>query len=355
MGYEIDFLSVGDSNGDAICVRYGTPELGYSIHVTDGGYVDTGQRIINHVNQYYGKDSRIANIVLSHQDSDHIAGLIPVVRHFNVGALWMNRPWLYASEILPAFHGNYTVDGLRKAIRDAYPLLAELEEVAIDKGVPIYESFAGAWIGQFLVLAPTKARYLMLIPEFDRTPASYAKPIKGLLGRLFEAAKKITSFFETWTSEALQENPSPTSASNESCVVQLGVFGQKTALLTADAGPISLTEAANTAQTHGLLFPPSFVQVPHHGSRRNVTPSVLDRWLGAPLPQGSPTRGLAFCSVGVNKPEYPRMRVANAFLRRGYPVYKTDGGGWIRHSHDMPNRDGAQPINSIPFTSSYEE
>ncbi|TCR76746.1 beta-lactamase superfamily II metal-dependent hydrolase [Rhizobium sp. BK376] len=355
MGYEIDFLSVGDSNGDAICVRYGTPELGYAVHITDGGFVDTGQRIIDHVNKYYGHGSRIENVVLSHQDSDHIAGLIPVVRHFDVGALWMNRPWLYAGELLQAFHGNYTVEGLRKAIRDAYPLLAELEEVASSKGIPIYETFAGAWIGSFLVLAPSRARYLALIPEFDRTPESYTKPVKGILGKMFEAAKKVVSFFETWGSEALQENPAPTSASNESCVVQLGLFNGKTVLLTADAGPTTLSEAADTAAAIGLLFPPSVVQVPHHGSRRNVTPAVLNRWLGNPLPEGSAIRGFAFCSVGDNKPEYPRRRVSNAFLRRGYPVYKTGNGGeWLHHHDDMPARVGF-PIAPVPFTNSYEE
>jgi beta-lactamase superfamily II metal-dependent hydrolase len=356
VGYEIDFLSVGDSNGDAICIRYGTPGLGYNIHITDGGYADTGQRIIDHVNQYYGTGSRIANVVLSHQDGDHIAGLIPVVRHVDVGAVWMNRPWLYAAEILHAFHGNYTVDGLRRAIRDAYPLLVELEETALAKGIPVYESFAGQWIGKFLVLAPTRERYLTLIPEFDRTPSSYAKPVKGVFAKLFEAAKNLASFFETWTTEALQENPSPTSASNESCVIQLGIFDQKTVLLTADAGPVALAEAADVAQAIGVLRPPAFVQVPHHGSRRNVTPSVLNRWLGMPVPEGSVNRGTAFCSVGVNKPEYPRKRVSNAFLRRGYPVYKTEtAGGWIRHAHDMPDRDGMQPINAVAFTSWYEE
>ncbi len=356
MGYEIDFLSVGDSNGDAICVRYGSAELGYTIHITDGGYADTGQRMIDHVNQYYGRTARIENVVLSHQDGDHIAGLIPVVRQLDVGAVWMNRPWLYADELLHAFHGNYSAEGLTKAIRNAYPLLVELEQAALARGIPVHECFAGKLIGNFLVLAPTRERYLALVPTFDRTPSSYAKPVKGALGKLFEVAKNLGSFFETWTTEALQENPSPTSASNESCVVQLGVFEEGTVLLTADAGPSALAEAADVAEARNLLQPPKFVQVPHHGSRRNVTPSVLNRWLGVPLPEGSSPRGTAFCSVGVNKPEYPRKRVSNAFLRRGYPVHKTTGaGGWIRHSNDMPTREGMQPIQHVPFTSRYEE
>ena len=36
--YEIDFLPVGNSNGDAICVRHGNDNEGYHLHVIDGGY-----------------------------------------------------------------------------------------------------------------------------------------------------------------------------------------------------------------------------------------------------------------------------------------------------------------------------
>ncbi len=119
MGYELDFLPVGDSNGDAICIRYGTPGA-YKIHVVDGGYVDTGQIVVDHIKMYYGSPTFIDNVVLSHADRDHAGGLKAVLESFNVGALWMNRPWLYCGEIINNFHGNYTVEGLRKKIRDEY-------------------------------------------------------------------------------------------------------------------------------------------------------------------------------------------------------------------------------------------
>ncbi|MCD1266855.1 hypothetical protein B5M44_21465 [Shinella sumterensis] len=354
MSYEIEFLSVGDSNGDAICVRYGNPLSGFVIHVVDGGYAPTGQTIIDHINKYYGAPKRIDHVVLTHADNDHVSGLLDVVRYFEVGALWMNRPWLYAAEIVGSFHGNYTAEGLFKTIRAAYPLVAQLEEIAIAKGVPIYEAFAGTQIGAFTVLAPTRDRYLELIPDFNRTPTSYDAAEKGFMDRLVEAAKTVVRFLETWTSEALQENPSPTSASNESCIVQLADFDGRTALLTADAGPSALKEAAQVAAYLGRLSAPTFVQIPHHGSRRNVTPSVLNIWLGPPLPEGSKTvRGTAFCSVGVNKPEYPRKRVSNAFIRRGYNVHRS-GTGWIRHYYDIP-RENMKPLTPMPFSSAYEE
>jgi hypothetical protein len=36
--FEIDFLPVGKSSGDAILVRYGNPLSGYTVHLTDGAY-----------------------------------------------------------------------------------------------------------------------------------------------------------------------------------------------------------------------------------------------------------------------------------------------------------------------------
>ncbi|MCC0055321.1 MAG: MBL fold metallo-hydrolase [Rhodobiaceae bacterium] len=354
MAYEIEFLPVGESNGDAICVRHGDAQTGYTIYVVDGGYAATGQTIIDHINEHYGAPGFIDHVVLSHADNDHVTGLISVVKHFDVGALWMNRPWRFAAEIVGAFHGNYTFDGLAKVIRDAYPLLAQLEDLAVSKGIPINDAFTYTQIGAFTVMAPTRERYLELIPQFDRTPTSYVRPEKGIFAKLGEAVKQLMQFFESWGEEALEENPAPTSPSNESCIVQLGSLDGRTALLTADAGPDALGRAADAAEHLGRLSPPNFVQVPHHGSRRNVTPSVLNRWLGNVLPEGSASRGTAFCSVGNNKPEYPRRRVSNAFLRRGYPVSKTTGG-WIRQSHDMPSRDGSGALTAIAFASKYTE
>ena len=90
-------------------------------------------------------------------------------------------------------------------------------------------------------------------------------------------------------------------------------------LLTADVGPVGLDEAADFAATLRLNRP-RFVQIPHHGSRHNVTPAVLDRWLGPKKAQGTRI-GIAFCSIGANKPDYPRGQVKNAFIRRGYEVF----------------------------------
>lgn len=354
MPYEIDFLSVGESNGDAICVRYGQHGSRYTIHVVDAGYSDTGQSVVDHLNAYYGRPTYIDHVVLSHADRDHAGGLPTVLESFDVGTLWMNRPWLYAEEIVDRFHGNFTVQGLRNRIRDEYPLLVEIERIAERRGIPINEVFAGHEIGAFRVLAPLRGTYLSLIPELDRTPTSKADADGGIFGIIREFTKEVQAWIETWSDEKLSENPPPTSASNESSVVQMAVIDDQHLVLTADAGPKALDEAARVAQHFGIMGLPKFFQIPHHGSRRNVTPTVLNRWLGGTVPQGNQNYGVAYCSVGTNKPEYPRHRVRNAVLRRGYGVFVCRTG-WINYHSGFGGRPGCVPLASESFQSYYNE
>jgi hypothetical protein len=65
----------------------------------------------------------------------------------------MNRPWLYASEVLDQFHGSYTLAGLIDRMKALHPYLIEIEDIAADKGIPIYPAFQGSQIGEFTVLA----------------------------------------------------------------------------------------------------------------------------------------------------------------------------------------------------------
>ncbi|WP_275902295.1 hypothetical protein, partial [Myxococcus vastator] len=137
-----------------------------------------------------------------------------------------------------------------------------------------------------------------------------------------------------------------TAHENESSVVQFANFDGRGVLLTGDAGVISLHEAANYAQHLGIpLSGLNFMQVPHHGSRHNVSPSVLDRWLGSR--SALPMRDtIAFASVAKECETHPRRKVVNAFMRRGARVYTTKGSK-MRHSYDMPAR--ADYSDSVPL------
>jgi hypothetical protein len=69
-------------------------------------------------------------------------------------------------------------------------------------------------------------------------------------------------------------------------------------LLTGDAGINGLTWAADWADSLGLpLQNFSFVQIPHHGSRRNVGPAILTRLLGSMQQENDPTRSRTTNSI----------------------------------------------------------
>jgi len=282
-------------------------------------------------------------MVLSHADDDHAPGLVEVMKTMTVQNLYMNRPWLYAAETLQYFHGRYTLEGLIKKMRDMHPYLVELEELAEKQGTIIHDVFQGKQIGNFTVLAPSRERYVRLIPDLEKTPdrKSAADSVGGYIAEAFRKVRD--KLFESWDIETLSNNPDPTSASNETSVVQLGELDGQRILLTADVGPEGLNEAADYAALLGKLKIPHYVQVPHHGSRRNVTPNVLDRWLGKKMDQGGKC-GSAICSVGEGKDEYPRGQVSNAFLRRGYPVYVTRGGAITYHSGGTRGWPAATPV-----------
>jgi beta-lactamase superfamily II metal-dependent hydrolase len=352
VSFEIDFLPVGEKScsGDAICLRYGSVD-GFTIHVIDGGYTETTETIIHHLNAHYGRPNRIENVVLTHADGDHAAGLVGILEQYEVGALWMNRPWLYAAEIIHRHHANWTVDGLTAHLKDAFPKLIELEAIANRKGIPIYDPLQGTNIGAFTVLAPSRERYIALISDFDKAPPVYNK---SALDWLVETVKKAAVLVrETWTGETLSDSPEATSATNESSVVQAARIDGKVIVLTGDVGPAGLTEAADYAQQFGI-FQPAFFQVPHHGSRRNVTPTTLNRWLGGPLADPNTIRGTAFCSAAESDEEHPRKKVLNAFLRRGYPVHTTNGGPKCE-PHNMPIRLGWSRSVPAAFATEVEE
>jgi beta-lactamase superfamily II metal-dependent hydrolase len=350
MPIAVDFLPVGDSNGDAIIIQYGQGDTFY-LQVVDGGYTQVGEEMVAHIEQNYGKDVTIADMVVSHADNDHAKGLIPVFKRFRVASLWMNRPWLYAQEVLDRFHGNWSLDGWIKDVRASHGYLVELEELARGRGMDPKEVFRGSQIGPFHVLAPSRERYISLIPDLDKTPPPYKS--ESMVKSLVEVVRGvIDGMKETMGVETLDSNPPATSASNETSVVQLGVYDNKRILLTADVGPVGLMEAAQYAQVLGLLGPPDMIQIPHQGSRRNVTPAVLNAWLGVPN-GGNPTRGSALVMVGRNKTEHPRKKVKNAFIRRGYPVYVTRSTSWMHMPYGYDLR--GSPMTAETFSYDVEE
>ncbi len=354
--YEIDFLNVeSKKSGDAICIRYQVNGQ-QRIHIVDGGFQATGDKVVTHINMYYNAPAFIDAVVVTHPDGDHAGGLRIVLEHFNVGELWMLRPWLYANELIDRFKRFTSVDNLKKRLKELYPNLAALEEIAIQKGIPIKEPFQGAVIGAFNVLAPSKTRYLDLVVESEKTPEHHEKAedvFSGLLGLLGDAARTIASVL--WGEENFSTEP--TSAENEMSVVQYAYLCENKILLTGDAGRDALTEAADFAPYVGLTLPGiDRFQVPHHGSRRNVSTELLDRWLGEkPFFQPSPddTTFTAIVSASKEDEHHPRKAVVRGMIHRKGKVISTENG-CISTQKNAPSREGWSTVSSLPYPEEQE-
>ena len=213
--YEIDFLDVETKkSGDAIAIRYEV-DGEQRIHIVDGGFQALADKIIDHVITHFNNQP-IDHVVVTHPDGDHAGGLRGILEKCNVGALWMLRPWLYADQLIGAFETYNSPERLAARLKQIYPNLAALEEIAIDRGIPIYEPFQGARIGAFTVLAPSPTRYFGLVISSERTPETvddHQNVIAALLGGAWEMAARALNFLKgEWGFEVF--SPNETSAEN---------------------------------------------------------------------------------------------------------------------------------------------
>jgi beta-lactamase superfamily II metal-dependent hydrolase len=369
MNCEIEFLPVGEKSkpGDAIVVRYGDVNS-FELMVVDGGNLESGKSLVEHIRQEFG-NHRVANVVLTHADADHASGLRELLKEIPVDNLWLHIPWLLANEAKSLFQNkNWADAGLTEAIQKEYDVIKEIFDLGRSNCKNIYYPFAGSNVGPFRVLSPHRQVYLHLLPQFDKTPAAdqaaieaagfwigkaQSLPLSAFFEKLTAKVQKLVK--ETWAVERLKDG-GVTSASNESSVVLYGDFGPgRKVLLTGDGGPWALSLAAYAAEQAGLpLKDFMFVQIPHHGSRRNVGPTVLNRLLGPIQQENTSARFSAFVSAPKADDIHPRKMVLNAFIRRGATVIATQGTKKVFWG-GFPPRAGYIISQSIPFTADVED
>ncbi len=370
MQYEFDFLAVGEGSraGDAIIVRYG--EIGNPrLMLVDGGTAETGEKLVTRLKHYFGNNVTLDHVVLTHSDADHASGLREVLREIPVASVWLHIPWLLAAGAKQFFERKtWTDQTLSAAIKTEYDIIGELVDLAMAApGTQIYFPFQGSQIGPFTVLSPSRYAYERLLPQFEKTPEAdqaaleavnmwIGKAPGGLFKAVIEATRaKVSNWLpESWAVERLQDG-GKTSASNESSVVLYGDFGNEgRVLLTGDAGVNALNWSVNYAQATGRVLQQfKMIQIPHHGSRRNVGPTVLNALIGPIKPENSATHFTAIVSAPKDDDQHPRKIVLNAFRRRGAEVFATQGTNLLHSSGGFPSR-GYTLAPSIPFADKVE-
>jgi len=353
MGFEVDFLAVGDGErgGDSIALRFGDlngERSDQTVIIIDGGTKDSGQELVDHINEHYGTNM-VDYVFLTHPDSDHSSGLTVVLEEMEVGHLFMHQPWEYADEIKKVIEQEVTEKTVENRFRKSLKMAHSLKEIADEKGIQITEPFEGLTLGNGMIhiLGPHQDFYKELLPDFRGiTEMTETDSGASILKQLLTKAKDAL----VWVEEAMHietlDDSGETSPENNSSAIILVSLGGKQLMFTGDAGIPALTAALDYCDGIGLaLNDLHFFQIPHHGSRRNIGPGILNRIQPNIGYVSAPKEG---------DPKHPSKRVTNALIRRNIKPYSTQGKG-LRHHDNAPERSGWSAATPLPFHEKFQE
>ncbi len=360
MGYEVDFIGVGQESksGDAIALRLGNLHGSRDeqmVVVIDGGFKDDGQRIVDHIKSHYGTES-VDLAICTHPDQDHINGLEKVIEELDVKELWMHLPWDHNQGLADKFHdGRITDNSISDRLKETLNKAYELYELATSRGVTVREPFTDLADadGNVKVLSPSLNYYEGLIPEFDGMPETKRADsmFEAALNTVLSGMRKI---FAKWGEDLIYDDGETSAKNNSSVITQIIVDGKRL-VFTGDAGIEALGYAADQLDSCIDSAEISFIQIPHHGSRRNVGPTVLNRLIGSPVGAGETRSITAIASTAKQgEPKHPRKAVLNAFIHRGAKVLATRGTG-ICHLSNAPDRSGWSSLEPEPYHSEFDE
>ena len=352
-GYEILFMPVGNESksGDAIALRVGNlfgRREEQTVILIDGGFQETGEYVVEKIPAFF-RTKTIDFVVSTHPDQDHIGGLTTVLDELDVRSLLMHQPWKF----LP-----------QSKLPDAVDSAVALYKKAKEKGIPILgQPFANEWAenikgGHMRVVGPSRNYYTQLLPEFDSDgkPADVRSGIMAKAAKIVDEAKNWV--LETMDKDSIRDDVDTSATNNSSVMLEIMVDGKRI-LFTGDAGISALAEAAafmGCSPGENLAV----IQIPHHGSRHNVGPIVLNQIVGSIGDQKNPPiDAVVSCALDGESQKHPNKRVLNAFTRRGVRCYKTQDknigqkDGCVVY-HNAPNR-GLAPITQCPFYSTVEQ
>ena len=343
---QVDFLPVesGEKSGDAITFRYGNfaDRASFKVDVIDGGTLKSGEKLVEHIKTHYNTD-HVDLIICTHPDADHASGLREVMNNCTVGELWIHKPWDHSAQICDLFQdGRITTNSLSERLKEAYNYAHELVEIAEEKGINVREPFAEreSEDGYITVLGPSIDFYRELLPEFARSPQARSIHEKVFSRNLEKAINWIE---ETLDIETLGED-GETSAENRSSAIILFQFSGNKILFTGDAGIDSMKNVIEFAEDNSIdISRVDVFQIPHHGSKRNISPSILD----------SIRCESAYASASKEAPKHPAKKVTNALKRRDAKVFTTEGVS-LGYFFNAP-RDGWSAAAEIPFYSQVED
>lgn len=360
MGYEFDFFQVGEASkpGDATCFRFGdlfspNHKEKQFVGVIDAGTRDTGVKMAEHIKEFY-KTETIDVAFATHPHDDHIQGLFSLIENMSVKNLVMHLPWEYNQELHEILDdGRRTHESVRTLLQRSLYSLNSLHETAKANGVTVHDflddSVQAILPSEITILGPSYDYYMELLPAFVEDTQARVTTSDSLFGR-------VRDFFD-FLFEAL-EDPAErdVSAMNNSSAIILISVEENRFLFTGDAGVPALDLAIDYAEQNNIcIYQPNYFHIPHHGSARNLGPTILDRLCGPKLgifeAEGECLRQALVSLAKEENDKHPSKKVLNALRRRGYKSPKISDTICFRK--DAPDR-GWGAVEYHPFYENEE-
>lgn len=337
----IDMLSV--NNADAIIVWLKDHNNNHFVALIDGGNKTDGDKVIKHLEKYILKDAGKKApdlIVCTHHDKDHIGGLITVVEHYGnlIDEVWINNPAEFLGDInykylRKSFHEKSEYKQYQ-VILESLTNLDDFISLVDKKGIPRNNALSGQskHNGIFSILGPSDKFYKALLPGIENLDKFITEESNWAYNSIFGAVAINESLEDSSPCPIVDEENSTSATNNSSVIIEIKTNGNRY-LFTGDAG----VKAFDDVETRTSLENIYWLDVPHHGSRRNLTSNLID------------TMSPDICYISAKGgTKHPRRALVNCLKKHGASVYctKNDNNMW-HHRGNFTDREDYSTATSL--------
>jgi beta-lactamase superfamily II metal-dependent hydrolase len=273
-GIEVDMLSLGDA--DSILVTNWVNGVPQRVLI-DGGNKEDSEKVCQFLLQRGAR--YIDHVVCSHPHDDHAAGLVEIIgcKHLTFGHAWMHLPWQHIDQrtlanALAQSKASRVVRIINASLQTRQAILKAIQS----RGIPLSKPFKGQHVGFMFTFGPSKEYYEELLKEFsdleklERFEEALAAHERSLMvEELWKGS--IVGGKASESKESAVLGGAPTEPENNSATVLFTKWGNDQCLFTSDAGVPALDRVKKAYALANLRW----LQIPHHGSRRNINHDLI--------------------------------------------------------------------------------
>lgn len=318
MDYEVVYLNV--ENADAILIKYSINNNDCIILI-DSGSVSSGEKIKDYITtKWY--TNRINLAICTHPDSDHIGGFFYLFndREVIIEELWVNTPHdVLVSPWGCLYEKTWKDESLKLFMHPTDSNSINLIDLAKAKGCVVDTAFTGKLysFAPLLVLRPTREEFVSYANLMLNESKSYS--IKTDDSWPFIDTGDYSAQVARSEIDSEKDDGSVTNAS--SIILVFHPKENHKFLFLGDANRESIKKVLD--KDINCWLRQCVVKVPHHGSRHNLSSSLIDKMqpkfsvISAKGTVKHPSRGVVYCLARYGR-VYSTHCNGNIVIKNGY-------------------------------------